>query len=52
MTVLVIAHRLSTIMTADRIIMMSKEGGKILEEGTHDELRAKKGGHYRKLVMA
>jgi subfamily B ATP-binding cassette protein MsbA len=46
-TVLVIAHRLSTVSKADRIILLSE--GKILEEGTHDELIAKNGS-YSKLV--
>ncbi|MEO0560942.1 MAG: ABC transporter ATP-binding protein [Chloroflexota bacterium] len=35
-TALVIAHRLSTIKNADRIIVLNK--GKIMEEGTHDQL--------------
>jgi subfamily B ATP-binding cassette protein MsbA len=46
-TVLVIAHRLSTVSKADRIILLSE--GKILEEGTHDELISKNGS-YSKLV--
>ena len=47
-----IAHRLSTVMDADRIIMMGKGGEGIIEEGTHEELKAKKGGAYRKLVLS
>ena len=46
-TSLVIAHRLSTIQKADVIVVM--ERGKIIEQGSHDELYAKN-GHYRKLV--
>lgn len=46
-TVIVIAHRLSTIMTMDRIIVI--KGGKIVAEGTHDELVSHTGGLYQKL---
>lgn len=46
-TSLVIAHRLSTIQKADWIVVMEK--GKIIEQGTHYELIAKK-GMYNKLV--
>ena len=40
-TRIVVAHRLSTIMQCDRIIVLDK--GKIAEDGTYDELMAKKG---------
>jgi ATP-binding cassette, subfamily B, bacterial MsbA len=46
-TSVVIAHRLSTIQKADIIIVMQK--GKIVEQGSHDELLAKN-GMYSKLV--
>ena len=48
-TVIVVAHRLSTILNADKIIVLGK--GKILEEGTHEELLAK-GGAYSKLYQS
>lgn len=43
-TSVVIAHRLSTIRNADRIFVVDE--GKILEEGSHDELMKKKGIYY------
>jgi ATP-binding cassette subfamily B protein len=48
-TSFVIAHRLSTIRKADRIFVIDEEG--IQEEGTSDELLAKKGQYYN-LYMA
>lgn len=43
-TRIVIAHRLSTIRQCDRIIVL--DGGKIIEDGTYDELLAQKGNFY------
>jgi ATP-binding cassette subfamily C protein CydCD len=48
-TTLVIAHRLSTIRAADRILVL--EAGKVVEQGTHNEL-ARQGGLYTRLTMA
>uniref|UniRef100_A0A7N6FER3 ATP-binding cassette, sub-family B (MDR/TAP), member 11a n=1 Tax=Anabas testudineus TaxID=64144 RepID=A0A7N6FER3_ANATE len=44
-TCIVIAHRLSTIQTADIIAVMSH--GVVIEQGTHDELMAKRGAYYK-----
>lgn len=46
-TRIVIAHRLSTIKQADRIIVL--EGGKIVEDGTYDEL-IKNDGFFKELI--
>ena len=45
-TSIVIAHRLSTIKNADEICVLRE--GKIIEQGTHEQL-IEKGGSYKKL---
>ncbi|MER6994876.1 ABC transporter ATP-binding protein [Streptomyces sp. NPDC000410] len=45
-TTLVVAHRLSTAARADRVVVM--DGGRVAEDGTHDELLAR-GGRYAAL---
>jgi len=44
-TALVIAHRLATIESSDKILVL--KAGSLVEEGTHDELRMKKGLYFQ-----
>lgn len=46
-TALIIAHRLNTVFQADRIIVL--ESGRVVEQGTHDELLAAN-SHYARFV--
>ena len=48
-TVIVIAHRLSTIVSLDRILVFDQ--GRIVEDGTHDELLERQGAYYRLWTM-
>ena len=43
-TAFVIAHRLSTVRDADLIVVL--EGGRIVEQGSHDELLRREGLYY------
>ena len=46
-TTIAIAHRLSTLRDADRLVVL--EQGRVVEEGTHEELIANR-GHFHHLV--
>jgi len=48
-TSFVIAHRLSTIINADQIVVM--DDGRIVEQGTHQQLLAQKGRYYNLYTM-
>ena len=47
-TSIIIAHRLSTIRKADKILVI--DGGRIVEQGTHEELSEREGGLYANLL--
>lgn len=49
MTTLIIAHRLSTVKNADKIFVL--EAGKVVEEGSHEQLRQEKDGVYNKMLQ-
>ena len=49
-TTITIAHRLTTIQGADRILVLS--GSRIVEEGNHEDLLARKGMYYQLYTTA
>ena len=49
-TSIVIAHRLATIVNADKIVVMDK--GKIVEQGTHQQLLNLENGYYKNLYYS
>ncbi|PXY28098.1 ATP-binding cassette domain-containing protein [Prauserella muralis] len=48
-TVVLVAHRLRTVHTADQVVLL--DGGRIVEQGSHDEL-LRRGGRYARLWQA
>jgi len=49
-TVMMIAHRLSTVQHADCICVL--DGGCVVEQGTHEELMARKGAYYQLVISS
>ena len=47
-TTIIVAHRLSTIRNADTIIVLG--AGRMMEQGTHDELMQRDGYYHRMIV--
>jgi ABC-type multidrug transport system fused ATPase/permease subunit len=47
-TVVIIAHRLSTVKNADRVYVL--EEGRVVEEGSYEELRMRENGQFREMV--
>ncbi|MCS4044621.1 ABC-type multidrug transport system fused ATPase/permease subunit [Salinibacter ruber] len=47
-TVVIIAHRLSTVKNADRVYVLDE--GRVIEEGSYHELRARENGQFREMV--
>jgi ATP-binding cassette, subfamily B, bacterial len=49
-TAVIIAHRLSTVEIADRVLVL--EGGRIIEDGSPEQLLTRRNGHYAALHQA